>query len=155
MTFWSFSSSFVAPRSSFGFHVLVFCPALIQTMPVFSTVVAISLEAFPFSSFAAFSSFVSFQRHQLFLDLVQSDRRVITPCFLFLVLGSSSTRIIEVGFFSVARFVAFSAVTLASSASTSTGTGLSCFPLSSKWASLFKARLLKDVSSCSSQWGEF
>ena len=105
MTLWSFSSSFVAPRFSFGFHILVFYPALIQTMTIYSTVVAVSFEAFSFSSFAGFSSFEAFKRHQLFLDLVQSDRRVITPCLLFLVLGSSSTSVIVLGFWSVARFV--------------------------------------------------
>ena len=76
-------------------------------MTILSTVVAVSLESLSFSSFAAFSSFVSFQRHQLLFDLVQSDRRVITPSFLFLVLGSSSTSIIKVGLLSIVRFVFF------------------------------------------------
>ena len=62
-------------------------------MTILSTVVAVSLESFSFSSFAAFSSFVGLQRHQLPFNLVQSIRRMICPSFLFLSMRSSFTRI--------------------------------------------------------------
>ena len=76
--------------SSFRFRVLILYPALIQAMATFSTVLAESLESFScLSTCASYSFFLTLQRHQILLNLVYSDRRKSTPCFLFLVLRST------------------------------------------------------------------
>ena len=85
----------------------------VQAVAEFSTIIAVSLEPLSsLSTFPSFSSLVGLQRHQLPFNLVHSSS--MPPA------SSPAPR------------ASFKALTLASNASTSIGTGLSCFPLSSK-----------------------
>ena len=85
----------------------------VQAVAEFSTIIAASLEPLSsLSTFPSFSSLVGLQRHQLRFNLVHSSS--MPPA------SSPAPR------------VSFKALTLASNASTSIRTGLSCFPLSSK-----------------------
>ena len=83
LTCLSFSSSFVAPRSSFG---LLSPSTHLNDDRIFQSRCN-TLGSLVLLLLCSLFLLCSFQRHQLFLDLVNSDRRRITPCVLFLLLG--------------------------------------------------------------------